>query len=84
MDTKIIVMIVQLTMPNGTADVQVKPMANAQACRHAAEIEASDPFVANVQCSELVDGQLMPEYNPRAPKNEPDKPGGTANFKSTG
>ena len=81
MDSNIIVMIVQLAMPNGDAGVQVRPMENAQACRSAAEIEASDPFVADVQCTEVVDGVLMPHYNPRALKR---KPGETGNFRSTG
>lgn len=81
MESKIIVMIVQLAMPNGDAGLQVRPMENAQACYSAAEIEASDPFVADVQCSELVGGVLQPGYNPRLQKR---KPGTTTNFKSTG
>jgi len=81
MESKIIVMIVQLAMPNGDADVQVKPMDNVQACRSAAEIEASDPYVANVQCSELIGGVLMPDFKPRDLRR---KPGETTNFKSTG
>ena len=81
MESKITVMIVQLAMPNGDADVQVKPMDNVQACRSAAEIEASDPYVANVQCSELIGGVLKPDIKPRDPRR---KPGETTNFKSTG
>ena len=84
METKIFVMIVQLAMPNGDADVQVRPMENAQACRSAAQIEASDPFVADVQCSEIVGGVLKPHFNPREPRQRPAEPGGTTNFKTTG
>jgi hypothetical protein len=58
MGPKIIVMIVTLAMPNGDSGVHVKPMANAEACRQEAQIEASDPFVAGVECSELKDGKL--------------------------
>ena len=58
MGPKIIVMIVMLVMPNGDSGVHVKPMANAEACRAEAQIEASDPFVAGVECSELKDGKL--------------------------
>lgn len=81
MNSKIIVMIVQLTMPNGEAGVQVKPMADAEACRTAAEIEVSDPFVARVQCSELSDGKLELNFNrPRSKRKVPE----TLNYKSTG
>lgn len=79
MEPKIIVMIVQLAMPNGDAGVQVKPMATAEACRQAAEIEASDPFVAGVECSELVDGKLQLDFQPDRHKIPE-----TANYKSTG
>ena len=58
MGPKIIVMIVTLAMPNGDSCVHVKPMANAEACKIEAKIEASDPFVAGVECSELSDGKL--------------------------
>lgn len=81
MDSKIIVMIVQLTMPNGEAGVQVKPMANVEACRKAAEIEVSDPFVARVECSELVKGKFELNFKQR---NEGPKIPEAANFKSTG
>lgn len=58
MEAKIIVMIVTLAMPNGEASVSVKPMASAEKCKVEAKIEASDPFVAAVECSELIDGKL--------------------------
>ncbi len=58
MDSAVIVMIITLAMPNGDNTVSVKPMASADKCRMQAEIEASDPFVAAVECSELTDGKL--------------------------
>lgn len=79
MEAKVIVMIVQLAMPNGEAGVQVRPMPDAKACYSAAKIEASDPFVASVACSELVDGKLHLDFKPRD-RNLPQ----TSNFKSTG
>ncbi len=80
MEPKIIVMIVQLAMPNGEAGVQVKPMETEEACRTAAEIEVSDPFVARVECSELVDGRLELNFKPNSKRKIPE----TTNFKSTG
>jgi hypothetical protein len=58
MDSAVIVMIVTLAMPNGDSSVSVKPMVSVDNCRIAAKIEASDPFVAAVECSELTDGRL--------------------------
>ena len=59
MDTSsIFVMIVTLALPNGDQSVSVKPMASASTCRVEAQIEASDPFVASVACSELTEGVL--------------------------
>lgn len=81
MDAKIIVMIVQLAMPNGEANVQVRPMENVAACRKAAEIEVSDPFVSHVQCSELVDGKLELNLKNRLKARKLPE---TSNFKSTG
>lgn len=81
MDAKIIVMIVQLAMPNGEANVQVKPMETVAACRKAAAIEVSDPFVAHVSCSELVDGKL--ELDLKSLEKARKVPE-TSNFKSTG
>ncbi len=81
MESKVIVMIVQLAMPNGEAGVQVKPMEDAAACHKAAKIEVSDPFVARVSCSELVDGKLELNFKPvEKARKVPE----TANFKSTG
>ena len=81
MDAKVIVMIVQLAMPNGEANVQVKPMENAAACRKAAEIEVSDPFVARVECSELTGGKLELNFKNRLKARKLPE---TSNFKSTG
>jgi hypothetical protein len=58
MDANVIVMIVTLALPNGQQSVSVKQMPTAEACRVEAEIEASDPFVSEVMCSELEDGKL--------------------------
>jgi len=62
MEPKIIVMIVMLAMPNGDSGVHVKPMADVSHCIEAANIEASDPFVAHVECSELDDGKLLLDF----------------------
>lgn len=64
MGTPVIVMIVTLAMPNGDATVQVKPMETAAQCRAAADLEAADPFVASVECSELSNGRLELEFRP--------------------
>jgi hypothetical protein len=58
MDQAVIVMIVTLAMPNGDSTVSIKPMVSVDNCRIEAKIEASDPFVAAVECSELTDGRL--------------------------
>lgn len=58
MDQAVIVMIVTLAMPNGDNTVSIKPMVSVANCRIEAKIEASDPFVAAVECSELTDGRL--------------------------
>jgi hypothetical protein len=58
MDPNIIVMITLLALPNGDNGVHVKPFETAAACSEAAAVEASDPFVAHVECSELTDGNL--------------------------
>ncbi|MBK9079296.1 MAG: hypothetical protein WBP38_08085 [Hyphomicrobium sp.] len=58
MDSSVIVMIVMLAMPNGESSVSVKPMQSAETCRIEAQIEASDPYVSAVECSELTDGKL--------------------------
>lgn len=62
MEPKIIVMIVTLAMPNGDSGVHVKPMQTAEVCRAAADIEATDPFVRHVECSELSDGKLLLDF----------------------
>lgn len=58
MDASVIVLIVTLAMPNGDNSVSVKPMVSVDKCRIEAQIEASDPFVAAVECSELTGGKL--------------------------
>ncbi|MEQ1653171.1 MAG: hypothetical protein ABL897_11840 [Hyphomicrobium sp.] len=58
MDQAVIVMIVTLAMPNGDNSVSVKPMVSVDKCRIEAQIEASDPYVSAVECSELRDGKL--------------------------
>ncbi|MBN9265449.1 MAG: hypothetical protein J0I75_12990, partial [Hyphomicrobium sp.] len=58
MDPNIIVMITLLAMPNGEQSVHLKAFETGAACAEAAKIEASDPFVARVECSELTDGSL--------------------------
>ncbi len=65
MTTSVIVMIVTLAMPNGDASVEVKPMETVEHCRRAADLEAADPFVASVECSELRDGKLELEFRHR-------------------
>lgn len=62
MEPKIIVMIVTLAMPNGDSGVHVKPMPTVDHCVAEANIEASDPFVAHVECSELSDGKLLLDF----------------------
>lgn len=58
MDPNVIVMITLLVLPNGDNGVHVKPFETVAACTEAADIEATDPFVAHVECSELSDGNL--------------------------
>ena len=72
MDPSIIVMIVTLAMPNGDQSISVKPMVSADNCRVAAEIEASDPFVANVACSELKEGLLQLNFKRKLERKIPE------------
>jgi hypothetical protein len=65
MEPSVIVMIITMALPNGDASVQVRPMETEQHCRAAADIEASDPFVASVECSELTDGRLELQFQKR-------------------
>ena len=62
MEPKIIVMIVTLAMPNGDGGVHVKPMPTVDQCVAQASIEASDPFVRHVECSELENGKLLLDF----------------------
>ena len=70
MEPNIIVMITLLVMPNGDNGIHVKPFETVAACSEAADIEASDPFVAHVECSELSDGNLTLQF-----KRNDGKPG---------
>lgn len=70
MDPNIIVMITLLSLPSGEHSVNLKPFETIAACVEAAEIEASDPFVARVECSELTDGSLTLSF-----KRSPSLPG---------
>ncbi|MDX2307560.1 MAG: hypothetical protein NW216_04915 [Hyphomicrobium sp.] len=84
MNTSVFVMIVTLAMPNGDSSVEVKPMQTADHCRKAAVLEASDPFVASVECSELIDGKLQLEFlKPDEPVGREDAPQ-ASNPSSTG
>jgi hypothetical protein len=58
MEPNIIVMITLLSLPNGDNGIHVKPFETVAACTEAANIEATDPFVAHVECSELFEGNL--------------------------
>jgi hypothetical protein len=69
MDTIIIVMITLLALPNGDNGVHVKPFDNVAACIEAADIEATDPFVAHVECSELIDGNLTLNFKQNGAKS---------------
>ena len=68
MEPIIIVMITLLALPNGDNGVHVKPFDNVAACVEAADIEASDPFVAHVECSELIDGNLTLSFKQNGTK----------------
>lgn len=80
MDSSIIVMIVTLALPNGDHSVNVKPMPTATACQQQAKIEASDPYVAGVECSELSDGKLELRFEKAQKRKIPE----TAFDRSTG
>lgn len=79
MDPIIIVMITLLALPNGDNGVHVKPFDNVAACIEAADIEATDPFVAHVECSELIDGNLTLNF-----KQNGAKPGAQSQAKAAG
>jgi hypothetical protein len=63
MEPKVIVLITMLALPNGDSGVNVKPFQTAATCAAAADIEASDPFVARVECAELDDGVLTLHFD---------------------
>lgn len=77
MDPNIIVMITLLAMPNGDSSVHLKPFDTVAACADAARIEASDPFVARVECSELFEGSLTLNFK-RTPKQPAQGPSAKA------
>jgi hypothetical protein len=63
LDPKIIVMIIMVAMPNGDNGVHVKPFPTVETCIEAANIEATDPFVSNVECAQLDDGLLTLRFD---------------------
>ena len=65
MDLKVIVMITMLALPNGESTVHVTSFESPSKCIEAADIEASDPFVANVECAQIDDGVLMLKFTPK-------------------
>jgi hypothetical protein len=79
MDFNVIVMITMLALPNGDNGVHVKPFQSASECTEAADIEASDPFVAHVECSELIKGVLTLHF-----KRDAAKPDVSQSSKPTG
>lgn len=74
MDPNIIVMITLLVLPNGDNGVHVKPFETVAQCTEAAEIEATDPFVAHVECSQLADGNLTLKFNRNGGEPRLDRP----------
>lgn len=68
MEPSIIVMITMLALPNGDNGVNIKPFETVAACVEAAGIEATDPFVAHVECSELIDGNLTLNFRQQGPR----------------
>lgn len=72
MDGNVIVMIVTLALPNGESSYSVKPMADVSKCMVEAQIEAGDPFVAGVQCSEIANGELKLRIAPGLPRSAPE------------
>jgi hypothetical protein len=68
MEPIIIVMITMLALPNGDNGVHIKPFDTVAACIEAADIEVTDPFVAHVECSELVDGNLTLNFRQNGPR----------------
>lgn len=65
MNTEVIVMIVSLLLPNGHTGVHVTPFSSLDQCVEAANLESSDPFVQNVECSGLADGILTLRFAQR-------------------
>lgn len=80
MDSSVIVMIVTLAMPNGEASISVKPMPSVAKCKAEAKIEASDPYVANVECSQLRNGKLELTFKRTQERKIPE----AVNARSTG
>ena len=78
MDPKIIVMIIMLSMPNGDSGVHVKPYATVETCVEAANIEATDPFVRNVECAQLDDGMLTLRFDRENAKQRSETPSDVA------
>lgn len=66
MEPKIIVLITMLSLPNGDSGVNVKPFPTVASCAEAANIEVTDPFVAEAECAELEDGKLTLSFGREA------------------
>lgn len=66
MEPKIIVLITMLSLPNGDSGVNVKPFPTVDLCAEAANIEVTDPFVAEAECAELEDGKLTLSFGREA------------------
>ena len=62
MTPNIIVMIVTLLLPTGHQGIHVTPFVDVEACKAAADVEASDPKVQAVECAELIDGALTLKF----------------------
>jgi hypothetical protein len=77
-------MIIMLSMPNGDSGVHVKPYPTVETCIEAANIEATDPFVRNVECAQLDDGLLTLRFDREKPKQGQETPPGEVATKSAG
>ncbi|MCB1548424.1 MAG: hypothetical protein KDJ41_11425 [Hyphomicrobiaceae bacterium] len=62
MEPKVIVMIVTLALPSGDKGVHVTPFPDVERCVVAANLEATDPKVLHVECSELANGELKLQF----------------------
>lgn len=67
MTPSIIVMIVTLLLPTGHHGIHITPFVDVEACKAAADVEASDPKVQAVECAELIDGALTLKFKTSEP-----------------